>query len=333
MTMRKLTNESKQHLRLNINKLFDLPDFQGVCFALGIDYDNLAGATKDAKAQSLISGLERQGQVDELLQFLQGQRPLGSWNVDFVEESAENLTIGFDSPAEQVSSSSEKRFTLFVASPPKKEYLRNKLWPMFQNLDIEIVDSETIFKANRNDNQKAYIALAEAINRSALIAVCLSKQRIEHLENEVFQLLTSWKKNPIFLRFEKIQIPEKYKNFVQHGVFDLDDEWDIGRLNDIISNIADQRGLKVRRIESTGEKRWLRRIVPAKVTRERLLRITQVFVGLIALTIAFVLAIQILLILDDAKKSPRVTVTPSVRLTQTTHALTSTFDLEQPSFR
>ncbi len=46
---------------------FSKGELQGLCFDLGVDWDELSGDTKGAKARELIGYLQRRGRLDELV--------------------------------------------------------------------------------------------------------------------------------------------------------------------------------------------------------------------------------------------------------------------------
>ena len=61
------------HQRLLV---LDLEELRTLCFYLEVDYDNLRGEGKSAKARELIRGLERQNRVHEIESYLK----LYPWN-------------------------------------------------------------------------------------------------------------------------------------------------------------------------------------------------------------------------------------------------------------
>ncbi len=56
---------------------FNESELQDLCFRLGVDYENLGGAGKAARAQALISYLHRRGRVGELMEVVKEMRPAG----------------------------------------------------------------------------------------------------------------------------------------------------------------------------------------------------------------------------------------------------------------
>src|SRR5215212_7962520 len=57
-----------------ISQRFSAEELHTLSFNLGIDYDNLAGSSKEAKARSLIEYCERTNQLERLSQAVQEER-------------------------------------------------------------------------------------------------------------------------------------------------------------------------------------------------------------------------------------------------------------------
>jgi hypothetical protein len=62
-------------LYLTVEGQFNESELQDLCFRLAVDYENLGGAGKAAKAQALISYLHRRGRVGELMEVVKEMRP------------------------------------------------------------------------------------------------------------------------------------------------------------------------------------------------------------------------------------------------------------------
>ena len=60
-------------------RYFDLDELRTLCFDLGLDYDELRGEVKSAKARELITVMLRQNRLAELASRLQVQRPDVDW--------------------------------------------------------------------------------------------------------------------------------------------------------------------------------------------------------------------------------------------------------------
>lgn len=58
-----------------IDRHFNEEELEAMAFELGIDYDNLAGATKMARVTSLVTYFERRGQVDLIVEYCIETRP------------------------------------------------------------------------------------------------------------------------------------------------------------------------------------------------------------------------------------------------------------------
>src|SRR5689334_5699299 len=67
-------------LRRQLVELFDDSEIRTICFDLSVDYDGLPGSGKADKARELLSFLERDGRLAELLQLLREQRPRATWS-------------------------------------------------------------------------------------------------------------------------------------------------------------------------------------------------------------------------------------------------------------
>ena len=74
-----LETEYRARLREQITKCFDESELRTLCFDLGIDYNDLPGATKADRARELIARLERCGCIPELVDKCRSLRPKNSW--------------------------------------------------------------------------------------------------------------------------------------------------------------------------------------------------------------------------------------------------------------
>jgi hypothetical protein len=66
-------------LRNNLNNYFSESELRSLCFDLAVDYENLAGSTKNIKIQELITFMQRRGRLSELTELARGLRPHVSW--------------------------------------------------------------------------------------------------------------------------------------------------------------------------------------------------------------------------------------------------------------
>jgi len=66
-------------LHQKLNQYFDREELITLCFGLGIDYDNLRGEGKAAKARELVQYCERHGLTEKLVQACARSRPQVSW--------------------------------------------------------------------------------------------------------------------------------------------------------------------------------------------------------------------------------------------------------------
>ena len=76
---------------------FDQEELKTLCFDLGIDYESLPGSGKANKARDLISALQRQGRLSELITFGQQERPHIQWP-SLLETSAKSAMSGHAKP-------------------------------------------------------------------------------------------------------------------------------------------------------------------------------------------------------------------------------------------
>jgi predicted component of type VI protein secretion system len=65
--------------RENLTNSFSESELNDLCFDLGIDYDNLAGQTKSAKARELILYIQRRGWLNQLIARCRELRPNLDW--------------------------------------------------------------------------------------------------------------------------------------------------------------------------------------------------------------------------------------------------------------
>ena len=70
--VRRMTRED---LLERLTQRFDDNELRDFCFTLDVDYENLRGETKDAKARELLLRMERRGEVDKLAKQVQRERP------------------------------------------------------------------------------------------------------------------------------------------------------------------------------------------------------------------------------------------------------------------
>ncbi len=60
-------------------RAFSRDDVQEMCFRLGVDYDDIRGAKRDAKIRELIAGLSRSGRLNDLVALCAELRPNVDW--------------------------------------------------------------------------------------------------------------------------------------------------------------------------------------------------------------------------------------------------------------
>lgn len=62
-------------LRQILVEHFDLEEMRTLCFDLDVDFDNLRGEGKGAKARELAAHLDRRGQLGQLVEYIRQHRP------------------------------------------------------------------------------------------------------------------------------------------------------------------------------------------------------------------------------------------------------------------
>ena len=72
---------SPSELRQKLIEHFNDSELHDLSFDLGIDYESVAGSTRDAKARELISYLQRRNRLHELISLCRARRPSVSWGI------------------------------------------------------------------------------------------------------------------------------------------------------------------------------------------------------------------------------------------------------------
>lgn len=62
-----------------VNRYFDLEEVRDLCFRLGVEYDDLGGAGKNGKVRELVTRVERNGRLPNLIALLKQLRSHVSW--------------------------------------------------------------------------------------------------------------------------------------------------------------------------------------------------------------------------------------------------------------
>ena len=79
--------EQLHPLRKALARHFNLAELNTLCFDLGIDYEELAGATKTEKVTALLDYCERHGRLPALLTHVQAERPQIDWVAYHIDET------------------------------------------------------------------------------------------------------------------------------------------------------------------------------------------------------------------------------------------------------
>lgn len=66
--------DKRRHLRKTLCDRFSQEELRTLCFDLCIDYDNLSGEGKEAKARELVAYLERRGELEHLIAAVRRER-------------------------------------------------------------------------------------------------------------------------------------------------------------------------------------------------------------------------------------------------------------------
>jgi hypothetical protein len=72
---------SPSELRQKLIASFNDSELHDLSFDLGVDYESVAGSTRDAKARELITYLQRRNRLDELISLCRARRPSVSWGI------------------------------------------------------------------------------------------------------------------------------------------------------------------------------------------------------------------------------------------------------------
>ena len=76
-----MSQQTTNSLPEQISQHFSLDELRALCYDLKIEYENVRGETRDAKALSLVTLCTRQGKLDQLVTLCQEKRPFIPWNL------------------------------------------------------------------------------------------------------------------------------------------------------------------------------------------------------------------------------------------------------------
>ena len=77
-----LTPEQSRTLRMKLCEYYTMDELRTICADLDVDFESLGGESKEGKARELISYLERQARIHELLQVCAERRPHVQWKIE-----------------------------------------------------------------------------------------------------------------------------------------------------------------------------------------------------------------------------------------------------------
>lgn len=75
-----------------ISQHFNLEELRALCYDLAIDYENVRGDTKEAKALALVAYCARQGRLEQLLTVCQEKRPFLTWTLDQLTQPTDQIS-------------------------------------------------------------------------------------------------------------------------------------------------------------------------------------------------------------------------------------------------
>lgn len=90
-----LTTESRARLRDTLAQAFDLAELRLICADLGLDWEDIPGETKTAKAFALLLTLERSGKTSDLLAHCGKARPELNWTATWTDVKPKELDAPF----------------------------------------------------------------------------------------------------------------------------------------------------------------------------------------------------------------------------------------------
>jgi tetratricopeptide (TPR) repeat protein len=90
-----LTTESRARLRDTLAQAFDLAELRLICSDLGLDWEDIPGDTKTAKAFMLLLTLERSGRASDLLTHCGTARPQLDWTAEWTDVKPKELDAPF----------------------------------------------------------------------------------------------------------------------------------------------------------------------------------------------------------------------------------------------
>jgi hypothetical protein len=148
-------------LRQLIAHAFDLDDIQTLCFDMGLDYENLAGQTKDGKTRSLIMTKLRRDELPDLIHYCVAARPNLDWSV--LHQSLPSVLAGYQETQAKQQLLDQKAQQNFERSQLEKDTsrfsagLREQLLKVGKTIDALTTDQFEIIRWLRG-HKRARIA-------------------------------------------------------------------------------------------------------------------------------------------------------------------------------
>lgn len=114
-----------------INEYFNAEELADLCFRLGIQYENLAGATNSAKVRELTDYCRRHGRVENLIAVCRDRRPHVLWVMpDPTPDNTSGQTAVFGNPP---SGTAGMNIPTAMPGSPQPPQVPGMFWMMYPN--------------------------------------------------------------------------------------------------------------------------------------------------------------------------------------------------------
>lgn len=201
-------------LRLQIVELFTIAEIQNICFDLGIDHEELGGASspKSVLVRNLIAFCERTNKTDKLILLCKNLRPSKNWH-HFISESPEKEKEGAIKP-----DVSQRKLRVFL-SYGKPDY--EKVLKLYDRL-VSDGFLPWMDKKDLLGGQDWQLEIESAIRKSDVVIVCGSQRsvnRIGFVQYEIRHALQRSQEFPegaiflIPLKLELCELPNSLKKY------------------------------------------------------------------------------------------------------------------------
>lgn len=92
-------NDPQRHLHTGLMTSYSFEELKTVCFGLGLDFDNLPGDGKEAKARELLLYLKRRNMLPALIEYCSHDRPSFPWEQGEIRRVQSTSKVLSASPA------------------------------------------------------------------------------------------------------------------------------------------------------------------------------------------------------------------------------------------